>query len=67
MLIDAIQSSLWTTYSYECIFISLFQVAYVFDNEFTVVFAIFMSLWGKFGTCSRPVMATRSVTPFCES
>ena len=27
-------------------FVSL-QVAYVFDNEFTVVFAIFMSIWGK--------------------
>lgn len=23
------------------------QVAYVFDNEFTVVFAIFMSIWGE--------------------
>lgn len=22
-------------------------MAYVFDNEFTVVFAIFMSIWGK--------------------
>ena len=36
-------------------------MAYVFDNEFTVVFAIFMSLWGKFGTCSRLVMAARSL------
>jgi len=28
-------------------FILIFQVTYVFDNESTIFFAVFMSLWGK--------------------
>lgn len=31
----------------DAFFLLFVQVAYVFDNEFTVVFAIFMSIWGK--------------------
>ena len=37
----------------------IWQIAYLFDNAATVLYAVFVSFWGKFiiASCNRPFSA----------